>query len=436
MNDSGPGRVAPIAAEPSPEPGQPTRRAKGYLFWAVAGVVVAGLMAWILWPQDVQPRAGGRFSGGPMSVVTAPVEKGDMPVTLNALGTVTPLATVTVKTQISGRLVQIGFIEGQTVKKGDFLAEIDPRPYQIALEQAQAQIERDQALLADAQLDLARYRKLVAQDSIAKQQADTQEYLVRQYTGTVAADQAQIDNAKLNLDYCHIVAPVAGRVGLRQVDEGNYVQPSDATGIVVITQMQPITVVFTLPEDDLPIVRKRLRADATLSATAYDRSETTKLATGTLSTIDNEIDTGTGTVKLRAQFDNRDEALFPNQFVNVSLLVDELQNVALVPSAAIQRGAPGTFVYVVKPDDTVAVQPVTIGQSSADQVAITAGVAPGTAVVVDGADKLRDGAKVAVATASGSAQQASSAPPSDKRSGRRRDRTKTSANPAGGGAPP
>ena len=436
MNDSGPGRVAPIAAEPSPEPGQPTRRAKGYLFWAVAGVVVAGLMAWILWPQDVQPRAGGRFSGGPMSVVTAPVQKGDMPVVLDALGTVTPLATVTVKTQISGHLVQIGFTEGQTVQKGDFLAEIDPRPYQIALEQAQAQLEKDQALLADAQIDLARYRKLVAQDSIAKQQADTQEYLVRQYTGTVAADQAQIDNAKLNLDYCHIVSPVAGRVGLRQVDEGNYVQPSDANGIVVITQMQPITVVFTLPEDDLPVVRKRLRAHATLSATAYDRSQTTELATGTLSTIDNEIDTGTGTVKLRAQFDNQDEALFPNQFVNVRLLVDELQNVALVPSAAIQRGAAGTFVYVVKPDDTVAVQPVGIGQSSADQVAITSGVSPGLQVVVDGADKLRDGAKVAVASASGSAQQASSTPPADKRTGRRRERAATGADAAGGGAPP
>ncbi|HTO84827.1 MAG TPA: MdtA/MuxA family multidrug efflux RND transporter periplasmic adaptor subunit, partial [Methylomirabilota bacterium] len=383
-----------------------------------------------------QPRAGGRFSGGPMSVVTAPVQKGDMPVVLDALGTVTPLATVTVKTQISGHLVQIGFTEGQTVQKGDFLAEIDPRPYQIALEQAQAQLEKDQALLADAQIDLARYRKLVAQDSIAKQQADTQEYLVRQYTGTVAADQAQIDNAKLNLDYCHIVSPVAGRVGLRQVDEGNYVQPSDANGIVVITQMQPITVVFTLPEDDLPVVRKRLRAHATLSATAYDRSQTTELATGTLSTIDNEIDTGTGTVKLRAQFDNQDEALFPNQFVNVRLLVDELQNVALVPSAAIQRGAAGTFVYVVKPDDTVAVQPVGIGQSSADQVAITSGVSPGLQVVVDGADKLRDGAKVAVASASGSAQQASSTPPADKRTGRRRERAATGADAAGGGAPP
>ena len=435
MNDSDPGRAA-VAAEAAKAAARPRRRLGTYVAWALVIAGTTALAAWILWPQDVQPRAGGRFSGGPMSVVTAPVQKGDMPVILDGLGTVTPLATVTVKTQISGHLVQIGFTEGQTVQKGDFLAEIDPRPYQIALEQAQAQLEKDQALLADAQIDLARYRKLVAQDSIAKQQADTQEYLVRQYTGTVAADQAQIDNAKLNLDYCHIVSPVAGRVGLRQVDEGNYVQPSDANGIVVITQMQPITVVFTLPEDDLPVVRKRLRAHATLSATAYDRSQTTELATGTLSTIDNEIDTGTGTVKLRAQFDNQDEALFPNQFVNVRLLVDELQNVALVPSAAIQRGAAGTFVYVVKPDDTVAVQPVGIGQSSADQVAITSGVSPGLQVVVDGADKLRDGAKVAVASASGSAQQASSTPPADKRTGRRRDRAATGTDAAGGGAPP
>ncbi|HUC63297.1 MAG TPA: MdtA/MuxA family multidrug efflux RND transporter periplasmic adaptor subunit [Alphaproteobacteria bacterium] len=387
----------------------------------LGGLVVAALLTWTLWPQPASKRQGGRFGlNGPMPVVEAAVTKGDMPVVINALGTVTPLATVTVKTQINGRITEIGFKEGQMVKAGDFLAQIDPRPYQIALEQAQAQFLHDQALLNGAEVDLERYRRLSKQDSIAKQQLDDQEYLVRQYQGTVASDQAQIDNAKLNLAYCHIVAPVSGRVGLRQVDQGNYVQTSDANGIVVITQMQPISVIFSVPEDELPAILKRFNSGAKLAVTAFDRSGTVKLATGTLAAIDNEISTSTGTVNMRAEFDNADEALFPNQFVNVALLVDTLKDTELVPSSAIQRGAPGTFVFVVKPDRTVAVQTVKLGPSTADKVAVLSGLAAGTEVVIDGADKLKEGAKVALHSESGPAPgsgKSGAAAPGGKRPG-------------------
>jgi multidrug efflux system membrane fusion protein len=329
--------------------------------------------------------------------VTA-VEKGDMPVTLSQLGTVTPLAMVTVKTQLSGYLVQVGFQEGQMVKKGDFLAQIDPRPYQVALEQAQAQLAKDQALLRNAQVDLQRYNTLVSQNSIAKQTRDTQVSLVAQDEATVKVDQAQIDAQKLNLTYCRIVSPVTGRVGLRQVDAGNYVQTSDPNGIVVVTQLQPISVIFTLPEDNLPEVMKRVRAGAVLPVTAYDRTGATELAGGKLDTVDNQIDTTTGTVKLRAIFDNEQLALFPNQFVNVKLLVNTLHDADLVPNSAIQRGAPGTFVYVAKPDRTVAVQKVKLGPSDGQRIAILSGLEPGESVVTDGADRLRDGAKVTLAS--------------------------------------
>ncbi len=362
--------------------------------WLILGLIVVGALIWTLWPQSAQ-RRGGRFgANGPVPVVAAVVQKADVPVLVNALGTVTPLATVTVKTQINGRITQIGFVEGQMVKQGDFLAQIDPRPYQIALEQAMAQYLHDQALLQDAEIDLKRYQSLAKQDSIAKQQVDTQEYLVRQYEGTVASDLAQIDSAKLNLTYCHITAPIAGRVGLRQVDQGNYVQTSDANGIVVITQIQPMSVIFTVTEDDLPAILKRVVADAELEATAYDRSGAVKLATGTLVAIDNQISTSTGTVNLRAAFDNRDGALFPNQFVNIALLVDTLAGTDIVPASAIQRGAPGTFVYTVKADNTVAVQPIKLGPTDGDNVAVLSGLEPGVKVVIDGADKLKDGAKV------------------------------------------
>jgi multidrug efflux system membrane fusion protein len=280
------------------------------------------------------------------------------------------------------------------VKKGDFLAEVDPRPYQHALDQAQGQLLRDQALLKNAQIDVVRYRTLLEQDSIAQQQLATQEALVRQYEGTVKTDRAIVENAKLNLAYCHITAPVSGRVGLRQVDQGNYVQTSDPNGIVVITQIKPITVLFTLPEDDLPAIMRRMNAGAVLSVTAFDRTQSTKLATGTLMTIDNQIDTTTGTVKLKALFDNSDEILFPNQFVNVQLLVDTVHGATIAPTAAVRHGAPGDFVYTIKSDETVSVQPVKLGPSNGERVVVTEGLVPGDLVVVDGADKLRDGAKI------------------------------------------
>ena len=384
-------------------PGQTARlpharsRLRSALWLLLVLLVVAGLVTWVVRRNGQQPAATGRFaSSGPMPVGTAKVEKGDMPIALSGLGAVTPLAMVTIKTQINGQLIDVAFKEGQIVAKGDVLAQIDPRPYQVALAQAEGQLAKDQALLKNAEIDLTRYKTLVAQNSVARQTLDTQGALVQQDIGTVQADQAQVDTQKLNLTYCRIVAPVGGRVGLRQVDPGNYVQTSDAGGIVVITQLQPISVIFTLPEDNLPAVLKRMRTGATLAATAFDRTGATKLGAGTLETVDNQIDPTTGTVKLRAIFDNTDQLLFPNQFVNIGLLVDTLHDASIVPLAAIQRGAPGTFVYLVKPDDTVAALPVSLGPSDTQNAAITKGLTPGQAVVTDGADRLKDGAKVRI----------------------------------------
>jgi multidrug efflux system membrane fusion protein len=373
---------------------------RSVLWLLVVLLVVAGLVAWVVLRAGKEAAPTGRFqSTGPMPVGTAKVEKGDMAIVLSALGTVSPLAMVTVKTQIAGQLIDVAYKEGQIVAKGDLVAQIDPRPYQVALAQAEGQLAKDQALLKNAELDLARYKTLVAQNSIARQTLDTQAALVQQNRGTVQADQAQVDTQKLNLTYCRIVAPIGGRVGLRQVDPGNYAQTSDPAGLVVITQLQPISVIFTLPEDNLPAVMRRLSAGATLTVTAFDRTGENKLDTGVLQTVDNQIDTTTGTVKLRAVFDNKEQALFPNQFVNVRLLVDTLHDVSTVPTAAIQRGAPGTFVYLVKPDDTVAAQPVSLGPSDNQRVSVKTGLEPGQAVVTDGADRLKDGAKVRLAGA-------------------------------------
>ena len=353
------------------------------------------LLAWLLTPHGSAQPGGGRFAGGgPMPVVTARATTGDMPITLIGLGTVTPLATVTVQSQISGQIMHIAFREGQTLKAGDPLILIDPRPYQVALEQAQGALARDKALLANARVDLERYQTLFSQDSIAEQQLATQKSLVAQYAGAVTTDQGQIDAAKLNLTYCHIVSPIAGRVGLQQINVGNYVTPAEPNGLVVVTQLKPITVVFTLAEDEIPPLLKRLHAGATLPVSAWDRSNTHQLATGTLQSIDSQIDTSTGTIRLKAVFANDDESLFPQQFVNVILLLDTLHGATLIPQAGVQRGAPGTFVYLVNADQTVSVRNVTLGPGDATNIAITAGLKPGDMVVVDGADKLKDGAKV------------------------------------------
>jgi membrane fusion protein, multidrug efflux system len=371
-----------------------------WLGWIVLFLlIVAGIVWWVQTRPAPQTTAGRFALSGPMPVVTAPATKGDVSIIDSELGTVTPLANVTVRTQIAGQLFRFNFQEGQEVNKGDLLAEIDSRPYVNALNQLQGQLAHDQALLNDAKIDLARYATLVKQDSIAHQQYDTQQYLVHQYEGTVISDQAQVDNAKLNIEYCHITAPVTGRVGLRQVDPGNYVQTSDTNGLVILTQLKPISVIFTVPEDQLPAIMKRVAAGATLPVTAFDRTGNNRLAEGKLETVDNQIDTTTGTVKLRAIFPNDDEVLFPNQFVNVDLEVDVLRDATVVPTAAIQRGAPGTFVYVVNADSTVKIQKVKLGPIEGDHVAIKSGLNPGDTVVVDGADKLKDGAKVAVHTA-------------------------------------
>ena len=366
-------------------------------------VVAAAVGWWVYNRQPAPPPARQNAFTGTMPVVAAPAVTGDIDITLNGLGTVTSLATVTVKSQISGQLVRVAYQEGQMINKGDLVAEIDSRPYELALAQAQGALERDEALLQAAELDLKRYQDLAKTNAIPRQQLDTQVSLVAQDKGVVISDKAQIDTQKLNIAYCHIVSPVTGRAGLRLVDPGNYVTANDASGIVVITQLQPISVIFTVAEDNLPQIVKRLRAGATLPVTAFDRSGATKLAAGTLKTLDNQIDTTTGTLKLRAVFANEDDSLFPNQFVNVRLLIDTLRDATVVPTSAIQRGAPGTFVYLVNADNTVAVKPVTLGPASAEQVTIQAGLAPGDRVVVDGADKLRNGARVVPRNADGGA---------------------------------
>jgi len=386
---------------PSDVVSRPRHRSRlRWLFWLLLVLAIIGAVVWYYHRPSEQPKTGGRNQfGGPTPVGVATVQKGDMPVTLTGLGTVTPLATVTVKTQINGYLTEVAFQEGRMVKKGDFLAQIDPRPYQVALEQAEGQLAKDQALLKNAQLDLQRYNTLVAQNSIATQTRDTQVSLVAQDQAALKTDQAQVDAQKLNLVYAHIVSPVTGRVGLRQVDAGNYVQTSDPNGIVVVTQLQPISVIFTLPEDNLPAVMKQVHAGASLPVTAYDRTGTAVLGKGRLETVDNQIDTTTGTVKLRATFDNEQEILFPNQFVNVQLLVNTMKGVGIVPTAAIQHGAPGAFVYVVKPDQTAAVKQVKLGPSDGQHIAVLDGLQPGEQVVVDGSDRLREGAKVTLAAA-------------------------------------
>ena len=386
------------------------------VLWLLVLVVIA-LVAWRIWGGgSAKPARSADAAAQPVGVAT--VGTTDLRVVMNGLGTVTPLATVTVKTQIAGQLTVVAYQEGQMVKKGDFLAQIDPRPYQVALEQAQGQFARDTALLKQAQTDLQRFQTLNRQNSISKQQYEDQIYLVQQDQATLVTDQAAIDSAKLNLAYCHIVSPVDGRVGLRLVDAGNYVQTSDATGLVTITQLNPTTVVFTLAEDNVPAVATAMRAGP-LPVTLFDRANATQIATGTLQTIDNAIDTTTGTVKLRAQFDNTDDALFPQQFVNAQLLVQTVKGAMTVPVAALQQGAPGAFVYLVKPDHSVAVTNVKTGITDSGMTQITDGLKAGDQVVVDGSDRLRDGAKITIPPPPGSAPDQSPAKPTGAKGGRK-----------------
>jgi multidrug efflux system membrane fusion protein len=415
----------------SPQPASGGSRRRRRVGIIVAAVVVAAI-GFIYWRTHtgVTPTQGGGGGGGgrgggfgrfgmmngPLPVVARPAVKGDLNVYLNGLGAVTPLATVVIRTQISGQLTEIHFQEGQMVAKGDLLALIDPRPYQVALEQAQGQLLQAQSQLKEAQVDLARYEKLSEQDSIAGQQVDTQRALVSQYDGLVLVDKAAIDSATLNLTYCHVVAPISGRVGLRQVDAGNYVTPGDANGLVVLTQLKPIAVIFTLPEDNIPGVQARGHSGDQIPIDAFDRTQTRKLASGTLSTIDNEVDPTTGTFKLRAIFPNDDESLFPNQFVNVRMLLKIDQGATVIPTSAIERGQQGAFVYVVQPDNTVASRPVTLGTTEGERVAVLTGLAIGERVVVDGADKLKEGMQVIVQTS----ESGSPAAPAGEPTGRRR----------------
>jgi multidrug efflux system membrane fusion protein len=328
-----------------------------------------------------------------VSVATAQVQRQDVPVYLTGLGAVTAFNTANIKSRVDGQIMKVNFTEGQNVKEGDLLIEIDPRPYQVQLEQMQAQLFRDQAQLRDAKLNLQRYTTLIPSGSIAQQQVDTQRALADQLEGTVRTDQAQIDNAKLQIVYCHITAPFTGRVGLRQVDPGNIIHATDTNPMLILTQLQPIAVIFTLTEDVLPTVAQHMKHSA-LEVDAFSRDDQTKLATGKLLTIDNQIDPTTGTAKLKAVFDNRDNTLWPNQFVNANLLLETRKNSTVVPTAAILRGPQGTFVYAVNSDKTVQDRAVTVSLTQGDTTVITAGLNPGDTVVTDGQDKLQRGSRI------------------------------------------
>ena len=402
--------------------------------WWLWALVIAGVVVGIWYfrgsriPSQASdpsaPATSGRGRGGAggmgnfvVPVVVAASQRGDLPVYFNGLGTVTAFNTVTVRSRVDGQIVNVAFKEGQFVHEGDLLVQIDPRPFQVQLEQAEGQLAKDQAQRKDAEVNLERYKLLFKEGVIPQQQLDTQAALVGQFDGAITSDQSQIDNAKLQLTYCRITAPISGRVGLRLIDPGNIVHATDVGGLVVITQLQPIAVLFSLPQDELPQVSAKLRAGVQLSVDAFDRDDTQKIATGKLLTIDNQIDPTTGTYKLKSVFNNSDNALFPNQFVNVHLLVDTKHNLVIMPAAAIQRGPQGTYVYAVGSDNTVKIRTVSIAQTTGNSVGLASGLNTGDIVVIDGQDKLQDGSKVNPTMAggnnSGGAQATTNAAPAN-----------------------
>ena len=376
--------------------------------WLLAVLIVTSI-AWLIYGRSHQSTGKSdkeKFNqkSRPTPVLVAKPSLRDINVYLNSLGTVTPRNTVLVTSLVNGQVLNIFFNEGQMVKKGQLLALIDTRPYEIQKAQAEGQLFKDKALLDNASLDLDRYKTLIGQSSISKQTLDTQDSLVRQYHGAVAIDQSQLDNAKLQLSYCHITAPISGRIGLRQVDPGNIIQNTNTIGIATITQLHPITALFSIPEDNLPAVVLRMKSNANIAIDAFDREQKIKLASGTLLTPDNQIDTTTGSIKIRAIFKNDDNALFPNQFVNIRLLVNVQKNAIAIPLAALQRGKNGDYVYVVNQGRTVALRPVKTGNVEGEFISIIQGLSLNDEVVIDGIDKLRDGAKIKVAT-TGAAQK-------------------------------
>jgi multidrug efflux system membrane fusion protein len=400
----------PLPGQHGTTPPSSGKSKKRGLIWVVFLLMVAGVAGYAVWragQPNSTPRGqgggGGGFGGGgrgaalgPVPVVVTKVARSSIPVYLNGLGNVTAFYTVTVKSRVDGQLMKVDFNEGDLVKEGQVLLEIDPRPYQVQLELAQATLAHDQALLANAKVDFDRYQLLVKTDAIPSQQLDTQKALVAQYEATIKQDQANIDNARLELTYSKITAPITGVVGLRLVDPGNIVHASDASGMVVITQLQPISVLFTIPEDSLPQVTQKLRAGAHLPADAYNRDNSKKLASGMLVTLDNQIDSTTGTSKLKAVFGNQDNSLFPQQFVNIRLLVDTLTNQLVVPNVAVQSGQQGTFVYVVDADSRVHLKTVQVGITDAASTDVLGGLSDGDQVVIDGTDRLIEGAVVRV----------------------------------------
>jgi multidrug efflux system membrane fusion protein len=373
----------------------------GYRYWHAAQQKAAAAAA----------QQAYRAAHRAVPVVAVPARVGDVPIYLRGLGSVAAFNSVTVKSRVDGQLIAVHFTEGQYVNKDELLAEIDPRPFQVQLESAEGQLARDQAQLNDARVNLARYQALWDAKVIAKQQLDTQAALVGQYNGAITADQSAIDNAKLQLTYAHITAPIAGRIGLRLVDVGNIIHAADANGLALIAQLQPIAVLFTIPADNLPPVLKKLQAGIKLPVDAYDRDDRNKLASGSLLTVDNQIDPSTGTSRLKAVFPNTDNGLFPNQFVNCRLLLDTRHNVVIVPSPAIQRGPSGSYVYVVNSDQTVAMRPVTVGITEGNDVEVTNGLSGGAIVITDGQEKLQDGSKVDAKAPGATGAPAAPAPP-------------------------